>query len=159
MARHPATHGSIPRDFPVRPLRRGQKAKDRVTCGHCHLSWDDAKATRYTPAPSGRCPFEAFHVYEGYAGGYGSDAPIGPNLPPQWVGGTGPVVVWVKTWKLTWNPVRPNTIYVDDEGKHSLRSWSDSALRYDDGRIAYDFPERVPQYVKNKVRSMFRLFR
>jgi len=64
------THAPIPRDFIVRPLRRGQKAVDPVTCGHCHLSWDDAKSTRYTPAPGGRCPFEEFH--EGYA--HGSDA-------------------------------------------------------------------------------------
>ena len=35
----------------------------------------------------------------------------------------------------------------------------DSALRYDDGHIVYDFPERVPEYVKSKVRGLFRQLR
>lgn len=34
---------------------------DLATCGHCGLTWNDSIATIYTPAPSGRCPFEAFH--------------------------------------------------------------------------------------------------
>lgn len=56
---------NIPRDFPVRPLLSPEyftRAKDPVTCGTCGLSWDDAIATEYTPAPSPRCPFEAFHI-------------------------------------------------------------------------------------------------
>lgn len=57
-------HERIPRDFEVRPLKPGQQAEDRCTCGHCGLSWDDAIVTSYTPAPSARCPFEEFHVYE-----------------------------------------------------------------------------------------------
>lgn len=36
-------------------------AADRVTCGECGRSWDDAVVTSMTPAPSARCPFEAFH--------------------------------------------------------------------------------------------------
>jgi hypothetical protein len=55
---------NVPRDFPVRPLlstRDFETAKDVVTCGSCGLSWDDAIPTQYTPAPSARCPFEAFH--------------------------------------------------------------------------------------------------
>lgn len=51
----------VPVDFPVRPLVAGQPAKDRMTCGTCHRSWDDAVVTEWTPAPSGRCPFEYFH--------------------------------------------------------------------------------------------------
>lgn len=51
----------IPADFPVQPLKPGQEAKDKVTCGTCGLSWDDAIGTEWTPAPSGRCPFEYFH--------------------------------------------------------------------------------------------------
>lgn len=31
---------------------------DIVTCGDCGRSWDDAHASGWTPAPSGRCPFE-----------------------------------------------------------------------------------------------------
>jgi hypothetical protein len=54
----------IPADFPVRPVRKPAKAIDPVTCGHCRLTWDDAKPTAYTPAPSARCPFEYFHIHE-----------------------------------------------------------------------------------------------
>lgn len=54
----------IPKDFPVQPLQPGDVAKDRVTCGTCGLSWDDAIGTTWTPAPSGRCPFEYFHLPE-----------------------------------------------------------------------------------------------
>lgn len=55
-------HDPIPLDFPVRPLDEDEDATDRVTCGHCGLSWDDAIPTQYTPAPSARCPFEYFHI-------------------------------------------------------------------------------------------------
>ncbi len=51
----------IPADFPVRPLGPNDPAKDRVTCGTCGRSWDDAIGTEWTPAPSARCPFEYFH--------------------------------------------------------------------------------------------------
>lgn len=51
----------IPADFPVRPLRPGDVAQDRATDNACGLSWDDAVGTTWTPAPSGRCPFEYFH--------------------------------------------------------------------------------------------------
>lgn len=53
----------IPKDFAVQPLKPGEEAKDKATCGHCGLSWDDGKSTQWTPAPSGRCPFEYFHKY------------------------------------------------------------------------------------------------
>lgn len=51
----------IPADFPVQPLKHGEPAISRATCGHCGLSWDDGKVTSMTPAPSARCPFEAWH--------------------------------------------------------------------------------------------------
>lgn len=53
----------IPRDFPVVPVAapRSGQARAVVTCGECGLSWDDTISTQYTPAPGGRCPFEAFH--------------------------------------------------------------------------------------------------
>lgn len=56
----------IPESFPVQPLRTTEErreAKGCVKCGHCGLSWDDGKATAWTPSPSGRCPFEYFHLY------------------------------------------------------------------------------------------------
>lgn len=52
---------TVPADFPVQPLLPDQTATSRATCGHCGRSWDDAIPTSYTPAPSARCPFEAFH--------------------------------------------------------------------------------------------------
>lgn len=55
---------NVPLDFEVRPLRKGQKAKVRATCGNCGLSWDDGKSTGWTPVPSARCPFEYFHKDE-----------------------------------------------------------------------------------------------
>lgn len=51
----------IPKDFPVRPLRRGTVRKGRMTCGTCGMSWDDDKPTAWTPVPGGRCPFEYYH--------------------------------------------------------------------------------------------------
>lgn len=51
----------IPKDYPVQPLKPEDKAKDRVTCGTCGLSWDDGMNTSLTPTPSARCPFESFH--------------------------------------------------------------------------------------------------
>lgn len=64
----------IPSDFPVQPIGLYDAAVARCTCGHCGLSWDDGIATQYTPAPSGRCPFEVFHKYE-------DDAPS-PSVVP-----------------------------------------------------------------------------
>lgn len=60
-SRHMSILRRIPRDFPVRPLRRSTKRKGRTTCGTCGLAWDDDKITGMTPAPAGRCPFEYFH--------------------------------------------------------------------------------------------------
>ena len=55
----------IPKTWPVQPLKPGQKAKDKATCGYCGLSWDDGVSTSMTPTPSGRCPFEYFHIHKG----------------------------------------------------------------------------------------------
>lgn len=32
-----------------------------ATCGVCGRTWDDSVSTQWTPAPSGRCPFEYAH--------------------------------------------------------------------------------------------------
>jgi len=53
----------IPKDHPVQPLKPEQSAKDKATCGHCGLSWDDGISTSLTPAPSARCPFEYYHIH------------------------------------------------------------------------------------------------
>ena len=58
---------AIPKNFEVQPLKLGQEAKnpkDRCTCGYCGLSWDDGISTQWTPTPSGRCPFEYYHIYD-----------------------------------------------------------------------------------------------
>ena len=51
----------VPHDFPVLELDEDDEAEDRATCGECGRSWDDAAPTAYTPVPSARCPFEAYH--------------------------------------------------------------------------------------------------
>lgn len=56
---------AIPADFEVQPIDPDDAtAKDPATCGTCGLTWDDGVSTSWTPAPSGRCPFEYFHVDE-----------------------------------------------------------------------------------------------
>jgi hypothetical protein len=55
----------IPADFPVQPIDPDDpSAIDPATCGTCGRTWDDGKVTSWTPAPSGRCPFEYFHGEE-----------------------------------------------------------------------------------------------
>jgi hypothetical protein len=39
----------------------GNEIMDIVTCGTCGRSWNDAAVSSWTPAPSGRCPFEYEH--------------------------------------------------------------------------------------------------
>jgi len=39
----------------------GKVIVDMATCGSCGRSWNDALMTSWTPAPSGRCPFEYWH--------------------------------------------------------------------------------------------------
>lgn len=55
----------VPEDWPVRPVNISTYAPDHkaviATCGECGRSWDDSIVTSMTPAPSARCPFEAFH--------------------------------------------------------------------------------------------------
>jgi len=53
----------VPAEFTVRPwIGPADRAPaDVATCGTCGLSWDDSIGTEWTPAPSGRCPFESLH--------------------------------------------------------------------------------------------------
>ena len=59
-----AKHEPIPADWEVQPIAPGQEAEDPATCGECGLTWDDGIPTGMTPAPSGRCPFEPFHIHD-----------------------------------------------------------------------------------------------
>lgn len=52
----------IPADIPVRPLEDGDEPAGWARDLACGLAWDDSISTSYTPAPAGRCPFEAFHT-------------------------------------------------------------------------------------------------
>ena len=36
-----------------------------------------------------------------------------------------------------------------------MTGFTDWPIRYDDGRIAYDFPERIPAYVKRITKAIF----
>jgi hypothetical protein len=57
------TETGIPTDFEVQPIAPDDpSAIDPATCGTCGLTWDDGISTSWTPAPSGRCPFEYFHT-------------------------------------------------------------------------------------------------
>jgi hypothetical protein len=40
----------------------GKVKQDIATCGTCGVSWNDALITGWTPAPSGRCPYEYIHA-------------------------------------------------------------------------------------------------
>lgn len=64
-------------------LRNGRKVygmSSYATDGACGLTWDDSIVTSMTPAPSGRCPFEAFHVYDGF-----ECEELEPDeIPPDW---------------------------------------------------------------------------
>ena len=56
---------SIPKTYEVQPIDPGDpSAIAPATCGTCGLTWDDGVVTSMTPAPSARCPFEAFHEDE-----------------------------------------------------------------------------------------------
>lgn len=55
-------HSPIPKTWPVKPLKKTNRAVGLVECYNCGLCWDDDVVTSMTPAPSGRCPFEAFHL-------------------------------------------------------------------------------------------------
>jgi hypothetical protein len=58
---------AVPEDHPVQPLitkEEREKAVDLAQCGECLRYWDDGLCTSMTPAPSARCPFEAYHAEE-----------------------------------------------------------------------------------------------
>jgi hypothetical protein len=69
----------IPDDYEVRPVDAAAPGSRITTDGYCGLSWDDAVVTSMTPAPSGRCPFEPFHVYPGNEEADAGEVVIGWN--------------------------------------------------------------------------------
>jgi hypothetical protein len=47
-------------------------------------------------------------------------------------------------------------VYSSYSARSTRRDHADWPIRYWDGRIAYDFPERVPLYVKKIVSRLYR---
>lgn len=57
-------------------------------------------------------------------------------------------------WTLSWDALRdPSRIDIEDEGETST---SDQALLNHDGRVLYDFPEKIPSFVKEEVKKVFK---
>lgn len=55
-------------------------------------------------------------------------------------------------WLITWDSSRHTQIRVEALNK----AFIDYAIRYPhNGKIAYDWPERVPAYIKAKVKAAF----
>lgn len=53
------------------------------------------------------------------------------------------------------NKNRKYSIIVDGYGLGITDGWTvDRPIIYDDKRVAYDFPERLPQYIKDKFASL-----
>jgi len=53
-------------------------------------------------------------------------------------------------WKIL--PIAPGsrTVYVESP------DWCDSGILYDDGRVAWDFPERIPTIIRKKAEKSLR---
>lgn len=56
-----AKHEAIVTDGDVMLDDDGSPIRDIVTCGTCGKTWNDALISSWTPAPSGRCPYEYLH--------------------------------------------------------------------------------------------------
>lgn len=51
----------VVRVFDAERYRERHPDADVARCGTCGRAWDDAVPTGWTPAPSGRCPYEDQH--------------------------------------------------------------------------------------------------
>ena len=65
----------------------------------------------------------------------------------------GDVIFKNKSWKLSWtghySHKTPTEIRIEARNK----SFIDYAMMYSDGRVVYDYPESVPDYIKEKVKA------
>lgn len=121
---------SIPKDHPVQPLKPGDKAMDRVTCGVCGLSWDDAIVTSWTPAPSGRCPFEPFHPENAGCDKCGmNDRAEGSNLCPECKAESQSVPV------ATWANAEAGDTIGKPKTQHTPGPWQVHIFRYPNGQL------------------------
>jgi len=58
----------------------------------------------------------------------------------------------VGNWILEWESTRPNTVWAIPEHL-KLITYSDSGILYDNGTMAWNYPERIPAYVRNVAPS------
>jgi hypothetical protein len=58
----------------------------------------------------------------------------------------------VGNWILEWESTRPNTVWAIPEYL-KLITYSDSGILYDSGTMAWNYPERIPAYVRNAAPS------
>ena len=61
----------------------------------------------------------------------------------------------VGNWLLAWDLQKPNTVHAIPEFTKT-RTFSDSAIMYEDGTMAWNFPERIPQSVRNAAPQFIR---
>ena len=61
----------------------GRERVETATCGQCGRSWNNARISELTPAPSARCPFEYAHEYPDE---YATMRPLGDGWWDVWAG-------------------------------------------------------------------------
>jgi hypothetical protein len=61
----------------------------------------------------------------------------------------------VGNWVLEWDSTRPSSVQATPEFTKT-KTYSDSGVMYDNGTVAWDFPERIPQYVRNVAPAFIR---
>jgi hypothetical protein len=58
-------------------------------------------------------------------------------------------------WILEWVSTRPNSVWAIPAFTKS-KTFSDSGIMYDNGTVAWNFPERIPQTLRNVAPAFIR---
>ena len=61
----------------------------------------------------------------------------------------------VGAWILEWDSARPNTVWAIPEYLKGFKR-SDSGILYDNGNMAWDYPDSTPAYVRNVAAQFVR---
>jgi hypothetical protein len=61
----------------------------------------------------------------------------------------------VGNWLMEYDSTKPNTVYSYPEFTKT-KTFGDSGVMYDNGTMAWNFPERIPQYVRNVAPAFIR---
>jgi hypothetical protein len=61
----------------------------------------------------------------------------------------------VGNWVLEWDSTRPSSVWAIPEYLKTIK-YSDNGIMYDDGTMAWNFPERIPQSVRNAAPQFIR---